>query len=565
MQRDRTDAGWRALTGAVTLALCLACSQSVSATVQLRIDLGFDEQFVRKQFAPVRVEVAGLLGPVQGRLVVLEDAGQDMRSPQTLSYELAAGTIHDGVYEATLPIYDPVLPLEARLLDSDGRVLAAESKNVRLFAREEPFPVVAGAVLRFRATESLVDPEDLPRDWWAYSGVKALWIASPNVEQTRWTAIAEWALSGGSVVICTGSDFYQLDSPLVRSLLPLALPALYEAPSGTQYLTGSLRPGARTLLERDSVPLLVRRPYGAGNVYVVTCRAADLDETDIDRLAASILPSSRISSMDQFLKESVAETRVLRPVYVSAPLIGLLCTATLFLFHRIAKRRFVTGAVVLGLCITAVSVSFAFYTNWAGHIGFVHHVATVFSIQTDVGIDIASDGIYALRPLALTVDQPRASYPLDLEYRTLASAVIATDGVLDATSFGLPAGRLLRFRTASEAQSPLEVAATSDTVTVVHHAESESSAVLLVLDGRYYSVGRLGPGTSVLRRDALQPVSASSMKPVERSLYRCVSDWLPTQGMTWIVARFESQRDIVSGPFTGRERVITVVVTGASS
>ena len=59
MQRDRTDAGWRALTGAVTLALCLACSQSVSATVQLRIDLGFDEQFVRKQFAPVRVDVAG--------------------------------------------------------------------------------------------------------------------------------------------------------------------------------------------------------------------------------------------------------------------------------------------------------------------------------------------------------------------------------------------------------------------------------------------------------------------------------------------------------------------------
>jgi hypothetical protein len=298
---------------------------------------------------------------------------------------------------------------------------------------------------------------------------------------------------------------------------------------------------------------------------MVTCRAADLAEADIDRLATSILPSSRISSMDQFLKESVAETRVLRPVYISAPLIGLLCAGTLFLFHRIAKRRFVAGIVVLALCIAVVSVSSAFYTNWAGHVGFLHRVSTVFSIHADVGIDIASDGIYALRPLALTIDQPRASYPLDLEYRTLASAVVATDGVLDATTLGLPAGRLLRFRTASEAQSPLDVLVTADTVTLVQHAESESSDALLILDGRYYSVGPLGPGTHVLRRDALQAVSASSMKPEERSLYRCVSDWLPTQGTAWVVARFESQRDIVSGPFTGRERVITVVVAGASS
>jgi len=532
---------------------------------QLRLELGFGEQFLRKQFAPVRVEVAGLSDALFGQLIVIQDTGTDILNLRSIRYELANGRIVDGVYEGTLPLYDPIYPVEVRLVDANGHEIASESKNVRLAAREEPFPIVVGAVLRFHGTESIVDPAALPREWWAYGAAKTLWIASPSIGQAQWEAIAEWVTAGGSTVIFTGSDFYQLDSPLVRAVLPITAPSLHVAQDGAEHLVGSLRPGAQVMVEREGLPLLIHRAYGAGHIYIVSCRAAELRDGDLVRFEAWVRSARPVASMDQFLKDTVAETRVLRPLYASAPMVGLLCTGVLLLFARTARKHHIAAAVVLLVGVAVISVSSAFYTNWAGRLGFFYHITTRFSVRTDVGIDIALDSIYSIRSLAFSMTQPQGSYPLQTDFRPRAGVDLETAGTIGATLFDVPAGRLFLFRSGSKAKISITWTTLGDSITVTNDSGSETSGALIVLDGRYYRLGSLAMGTQSIQRSALAPVSASAMLASKRTLYRCVSDWLPVQGSDWLVTALDSESEVESGPFAGKERMVDVIVVAGGT
>ncbi|MDD5265015.1 MAG: hypothetical protein PHU43_09300 [Candidatus Bipolaricaulis sp.] len=539
-------------TAQVTALLLLVSSLAVpvAASVTLRSQFGFDGQLIRFRYAPVRVEVAGLVAPVEGRLVVKQFVGTDPSNPVPLSHEIARGRLENGIYQAALPAYELLLPALVQLVGPDGEVLASTTESVRQAVRGLPFVVVAGESPSLGGTESIVSPSELPSDWWAYEPVQSLWLTEPLLDQAVWEALGEWVTAGGSLVLFSGSDFYQWDCPAARALLPFSTPTLRELAPGAFLLTGTPRTGSHVLLSKDAEPLLVRIQHGAGHVSLVTTRVQDVTSADLQRIATHIPAARRLGVVDRLTQEALNRTRVVRPLYAFAPAVVVAVILGFVGFHRRALRKpFAVSCILLLAAVALATVGSGFYVNRVGSIAYQYSINTSFSIRTSFTATLDSYGFFSLGSALVPIDHDKRHFPIQADVWITARSLYELSSALTQTALPLPA-RTRRFvRTCGTEGVDLHLLATEDdrTFRVESPRGQKAMAALLFVDGLFYEVP-LVDGTP---RDAfafadLRHVSASSMSEQQFLLYTSCIDWLATSAGTWLLT-YEESSDVSPG------------------
>jgi len=529
------------------LLLSLALPACGAATVTSQF--GFDGQLIRFRYAPIRVEIAGLSAPVDGRIVVKQFAGSDPANPLPLSHEMARGALDNGIYEAALPAYDLLLPALIQLLGPDGEVIASTTQNVRQAGRGLPFVVVAGEACSLDGSESILSPSELPSDWWAYEPARSVWLTAPLFDQAVWEALGQWVVSGGSLVLFSGSDFYQWDSPAARALLPLSSPTLRELSPGSFLLTGTPRTGAQVLLSRDGEPLLVRIQHGAGHVSLVTTRLRDVTTADLERISARIPSARRLVTVDRLTQESLNNSRVVRPLYAFAPAVVLAVLLGFVAFHRNAARgRFVLPCLLL-LTGVVVAVASGFYVNRIGSVAYQYSIKTSFYVNTSFVARMDSYAFFSLESTSVAIDHDKRQFPIQADVWVTQRSRYGISSDLTQTALALPTRtrRFLRTCGTEEAEWHLFASEDDRTFRIENLQARETAAALLFLDGFFYEV----PLADGRPRDAfassdLRRVSASAMTREEALLYANVADWLLTSAGTWLLT-YEESSDVSPG------------------
>jgi hypothetical protein len=530
------------------LLLSLALPACAAATVTSQF--GFDGQLIRFRYAPIRVEIAGLSAPVDGRIVVKQFVGSDPANPLSLSHEIARGPLDNGIYEAALPANDLLLPALIQVLGPDGEVIASTTQNVRQAGRGLPFVVVAGESRSLDGTESILSPSELPSDWWAYEPVRSVWLTAPLFDQAVWEALGQWVVSGGSLVLFSGSDFYQWDSPAARALLPLSTPTLRELSPGSFLLTGTPRTGAQVLLSRDGEPLLVRIQHGAGHVSLVTTRLRDVTNADLERISARIPSARRLVAVDRLTQESLNNSRVVRPLYAFAPVVVLAVLLGFVTFHRKAARgRFVPPCLLLLTGVVVVAVASGFYVNRIGSVAYQYSIKTSLYVNTSFVARMDSYAFFSLEPTSVAIDHDKRQFPIQADVYVTQRSQYGINSDLTQTALGLPA-RTRRFvRTCGTDEADWHLFASEDdrTFRIESPQARGAAAALLFLDGFFYEVPLVdGRPRDAFASSDLRRVSASAMTREEALLYANVADWLLTSAGTWLLT-YEESSDVSPG------------------
>ncbi|MEW5826150.1 MAG: hypothetical protein AB1778_04905 [Candidatus Bipolaricaulota bacterium] len=550
--------------------LCVALvSPRAAGSPSVALAFGFDGQFVRYHYAPASVTVTGLDRPTAARLLIKQILDTRSTPPRVAVHEIFRGTVSNATYSATVPAYDAVLPVLVQLVHEDGTVLASTTQPARQSARGLPLVVIAGAPLHFDGSEAVVSPTSLPSDAWAYDGVASVWLTSPLTSRAAWMALGAWVSAGGSLVIFSGEDFYQWDCAAARHLLPLDDPVVLSSVDQPSFLSGIPRPGARVLLSARGQPLLVRTPYGAGQVSLVTLRVRDLAAAELARLNVHV-PRARPLLAAQSLAETLLnETRVLRPPYGFVPAILGALLAGVVLAGRFARKhaRLAGLAAVLGVFLLSVACSF--YVNLATTVAYQYSTETTLRITTSFGFSTVSYCFFALTSSVVYVNHEKGAFPVQAGVPTSVDRVYAMESALDATTLALPGGTrpVLRAHGRAPAGLSLEVADSESVTTycVRRLLGQTLSACLLVVDGFYYRVPRDALDVPVRLVDLTQ-VSASALDGRETLLYRLVADWIGEMPDAWLVALSEEESIASDLPGRAKVRLADVdLVTGGRS
>ncbi len=540
----------RTAQAAALLSLLSSLAIPAGAAATLSSQFGFDGQLIRFRYAPIRVEVAGLTAPVEGRIAVKQFVGSDPSNPIPVSHEIARGRLENGVYQAALPAYDLLLPLLVQLVGPDGEVLASTTESVRQAVRGLPFIVVAGDSRSLGGTESIVSASELPSDWWAYEPVQSLWLTEPLLDQAVWEALGEWVATGGSLVLFSGSDFYQWDCPAARALLPLSAPTLREIAPGAFLLTGTPRTGAQVLLSKDAEPLLVRIQHGAGHVSLVTTRLRDVTDADLQRITARIPAARRLVAVDRLTQEALNNTRVVRPLYAFAPAVVVVIILGFAAFHsRAARKSFVAPCVLLLVVVAGATVASGFYVNRIGSIAYEYSINTAFTIRTSFTAACDSYGFFSLGSTFVTMDHDKRHFPIQADVWVTTRSLYELNSALTQTTLTLPA-RTRRFvRTCGTEGANWRLLMMEDdrTFRIENPDARGAQAALLFMDGLFYEVPLVdGRPREAFAFGDLHHVSASSMTEQEFVLYTSCIDWLATSAGTWLLT-YEESSEVTPG------------------
>jgi len=557
--------GWCGALVACVLAV-LGFAPWVSAQPEISAEFGFDHQLVRYRFAPIQVTLSGLPEPIAGHLIVQQFVGPDPSTPVSVEQEIVSGRIQNGVYRGTLPAYDPILPIIVQLIDEQGNLIASVSESVRQSARGLPFAVVAGTPYHVDDTEAIVDPSELPADWWAYDPVSVLWLTSPLTTRAVWVGLGAWVSAGGSLVLFSGSDFYQWDSPLARELLPFTDPSLRDGADSASVLVGRPRAGAQVLLTKQDQPFLVRIPYGAGVVSLVTERFRDLDEMDLRRIEPRIPMSRRLLSADALSEDLLNETPVLRPMYAFAPLVVVAVLAALLAARRRSVRHAGSAVVLFLASIAVVAVSSGLYLNRLGHMAYAYTISTTLHIGTAFSCSTVSYAFFSLEAVQMTIPQEKGAFPAQVQQVPSAKSVYSMRSETTSTTFNVPA-RMRRFVRGCDTRGVGFRLAVDDTVRSIRVEpleERQLVSAMIFADGYFhrFPLDRVG---AIVRLDDLTRLGTSAMTATETAMYSSVSRWMPSLTGTWLLTLSETGELTRSTETTEKVRVVDVdIVQGVA-
>ncbi len=299
----RTLAGLVLLLGLLApLTLGFAPPRQAPSAITIQVDAGYGLRFRGDGWTPVRLTLANDGPDIRGALRVRAEnnvglGGTTYSTPIDLPRQARKQVFLYVAIEAF------ARQVTVELVDETGAVLATQSGQL--------LPAEAGDILTAVVTDApggsvdlsgidLGEGESYQANWSvenippladALLGLDVILFSDVDtgrmsVEQQ--TALADWVLAGGHLIVCGGPN-YRLTTAALADLLPLDISgtttagdltplAAYAGRSDDRLVepdvilaTGTLRPGSRVLAAVDgadsgTIPLLVRRAHGEGLV-----------------------------------------------------------------------------------------------------------------------------------------------------------------------------------------------------------------------------------------------------------------------------------------------------------
>lgn len=527
----------------VTLLSVWAHPQSVE------FEAGFSSSVVSSMYAPIRIQLSDFDDSVEGILRVTQRIGELDAEPSVVVVDLYRGPLSNGNITGTIPIFDPLNPIEVAAMTETGEVLAESSLNLRLFQRTARFPLISGPPLSLGGLEVIVSPSELPTDWWAYEPVDSLWINGGGVSSAAWEAIARWVFAGGSLVVFAGDDYYQIDSPAFRELFPLPEARLAADADGTQYLIGGPSETVRVEITtggEGELPLLYQAEYGSGSVSVSAVRASDLSGEELEAIRGAI-PWSGWYSLLRFGSEYRGSMRVPRPIYMIAPSIVIVLLACVGVLKWARRRKeLVPGSMAPTFAIPAVvaivvgvSVWSGFYANNTKQLVELFRIDMSLQTHTTYGISLGYNGFVSpATAREATIDREQVSVPTYTLVKTTANTSFASWTDPESFRFTIHANEVRDFRTYGSPRRliTLQLDPAKTTATVSNTLYAVLQTAFLVVDGRVYRLRSIDPGQSVHVLEDSFPWHGFNTRSEHGDLFEAIIKEYRLDSGTWLLA-----------------------------
>lgn len=549
------------------LAVLLVFSANGAAQTYLTVELGFEGRLTPGHYAPIQIDVHNYQEVETGRLRIVQLAGNEWRGEATLQQELDYAIQSSGRYEAVIPIYDPVNPIIIQLLSATNTVLATRTVDLRATMRPLPYPVLDKQLPRFDARAAVIDAQSLPTDWWAFDSAESLWVASPLPSET-WTAISQWVLAGGSLVIVTGTNFYRMDSPILRDLLPVSNPEIIVTDLGTNYLAGSYAAATIDMISDEEFPLLLHSRYGAGNVSLVTVQAQSLSADDLQLMSTHVPLAQLITLREPTESILGAQTVVTLNSLLVLGMIALLCVIV-YVCSVVGRRnpRIGWGLFLASMLLMAVSSGFA--SNPATHSSDVYIVSSSLYVQTSVSFVAVSSSLYSATSEPLIQSHKVGISPLHFLPRTLTGTNsfdnLAAHG---ETSQQVADGAMRSWHAYGDASSTFHLQMLSDSVVrIINSHPTDFEMGWMFIDGIVYPLADVTRGTADYELEPTSSVRLAtfmadsySQQPSPTLRYiREIRDVLSLSKGIWFIAAVDNER-LLTGELAQKVRDITLAV-----
>jgi len=545
----------------------LLVSASVSAQVELSVQLGFENRVTPGHYAPIQVEVRNVHGFGAARLRIIQLVGNEWRGEATIQQELGHAIQSDGVYEAVIPTYDPLNPIVVELVSSTDIVLASTTTDLRGTMRSSPYPVLDKKIARFDDRAAVIDMTSLPTQWWAFDSAETLWVASP-LPSEAWTAISQWVLAGGSVVLLTGSEFYRMDSPILRELLPLSNPVLADSDRGTTYLSGSLKEATISMLSSEGFPLLIQATHGAGHVSLVTMQAQFLSVGTLESIGEQVA-SSRLITLRDPTEYILGEQKIvaLNSLFVLA-IIAVLALGV-SACALIARRSPKMGWIILLVVVAGSAVSSGFVSNPATHVVELYAVNTTLYVEVRFGLSIRYSSLYSQTNNPFMQPHKEGIIPVLFLPRTLTGMDSYDSSTFsERTDMRVLSGKMRHWHAYGAASSMFDVRLLSEsTIRIGNHYALDFDASWVSIDGMVHSIAGIARGIheySLIPKSAVRLAAfvdsddADELSMPELMLIRELRESFPLDKGVWLIA-FADEERISARELAQKVRDITLV------
>ena len=555
----------RLQAGTLFVLASVLITATAAATPRLAVAVGFDGRFVPEYLAPLRVEIVGAGNSFAGFLLVTQKVGNPWRGEAESRTKIPLRLSGAAEQEHVIAIYDFIEPLRVELLSEEQEILAEQAVELRAYRKEGPFPVTVGALSpHFDETFVAIDPSSLPVHWAAYEAVSSLWIGSitEGISSDQWEAIGQWVLAGGTLVLFSGADFYLLDSPSLRELLPLADPSLGDT-SGLARLHGEMRPGADRVLSRDDLPLVVARRYGAGAVFLSTVRPADLVGDEFSAIVAAVAPANLLSLASE-VEELLEATSLQRPGFAAASLLVLvsLCGFTVIVqrMKRTKQRIVALVAVSAVLCVLS-----GLYINQANILAGIYRINTSLHIQGYFGNGIDYVGLFKTSVSPAPIDVQGSTALIQELPRSLQEHDLSIEVGGRGASLTLERGERRTLRAFSSSVLSVTVSALEDgKVRVGNGLDGPLKAAVVIVGETAFPIGEVPVGEeSFALRNAVPLKDVVLGQEYCTALFRTLcADFFWGEGV-WLVGARERRSVQCTGNTRTKVRdLVLVVVAG---
>ncbi len=295
---------------ALSLALPapVAQAQTESNGISLTVRPGFDGIIKRGSWLPVWIVIENNGVSVEGELrVQMGDTGTTWKSDVSLPNQSRK--------QFTIPIYSPGFgrSVVVTFVDDTGKVLVTHSSgplsevepaDTMLYAVVSPEPTgldVLSKVLggRIDAAVAYMSLDEIPSNLSAFEAVDALIFTDVDtnaLSAEQREMISGWVGQGGQLVV-TGGASWQKTTAAFQDILPIEVIGTesidqlpnFESSVGIEFRDAGPYVVARSTLKNgdliwrdDALPILARRPEGAGNVWFLALdpQFAPLDDWD---------------------------------------------------------------------------------------------------------------------------------------------------------------------------------------------------------------------------------------------------------------------------------------------
>ena len=570
MARDGPVAIWQVgVVGFVVLlsVFLAAISGEGSPAPRIDVSLGFSGYFVPERMVPLRVRISGVDEAFAGSLQITEQVGNAWRGQARASFCIPIDSAL-GIHEDAIPIYDFSHPLVVSLLDEQRNIIAQQEVNLRDKWKSKPFTLLAGSFdSAFQAVGDAVQISEieLPSKWVSYGGVSSLWLGrmSYGLSAAQEEAIYRWTSAGGTTVIFTGSDFFRIDSPLMRGMIPLASPHMA---AGERRLSGDLRSGAKVVMgDPVGAPLVIWRRLGAGDVLLVTVDAFSLSQAQYTDLRG-VVTDAELLNLNDVARSLLLQMPLTRPGFPTAiAIVAVLLLSLVMIASRV--RRGPARGVMLLIVVLACSVWSGLYANQTKQLCNIYTVNTGVSAQMALGYTILSRGYIYLggrdlaAPLVRVNDAILQELPHDLNDTSYDIDISCDDGA--TISMQPEHMRVLRGGSRDAARISL-FRSGDERVEIDSRLDVALPYAAVINDGESFVVGPISPGAHEYSLSG----ATGALAPTPRGLamlYNAVSKAYDLSLGTWLIAGGVSDSIVDDGNYRQKVRDVKLVLVEGES